>query len=535
MSLESRSSAAQVLEYVMENIQTALAGNKVNDLILSGDKEDSNHNDMVVKLANRVNELSEALSKSEGAQKVEVENQVADATLGTMIETHQGNEVEDHKIRLDIQDLRLQLLQGGSDLKASEAVEKAKVLLADRFKKFQEDGGTPASAMDVPRPNSKNGDRDFSLCKLLGGAVEFASQKKIKTLDYTNLGGSEEAEILKDRMKDNPIISENLGRVVALSKEGASIIPVPISNLNLGMHTHRLAQTYDSTGGTYGNREYRQDLLVPFYRPPGCMDQLGVSQMVIDRDVSIPRVASEQNPTWGAETADAVDQSLTLSVQNSTSRRLSHKTDINWQALVSRDQIGIELLVMRGLSKGMAQAREKAAYGKGGTGMPTGLGGSTTNDPNIGSAPDSLVDVLAYEQALQDDNIELGMGRWLISPSTRTTLASNLTFTSSSATVSIPLFRDSMGMPGAAYEGFILGRGACVSNNVPTNLGGSSDETMCAFGVWENLHVFDYSIGFLTVDDISQALNARTRVTMNSFHDVIMKFGDAFAVDSYTE
>ena len=128
--------------------------------------------------------------------------------------------------------------------------------------------------------------------------------------------------------------------------------------------------------------------------------------------------------------------------------------------------------------------------------------------------------------------------RWLLSVPDAITLSTNLTFTASSSYAAVPMYqasRDVMGGAGmmSGYDGYVVGRPACSSNNVPTNLTASNDQTMVALGDWRFLLVIDYMMAFITVDDISQALAAQTRCTINSYHDTITRFPAAFAVDSH--
>ena len=49
-------------------------------------------------------------------------------------------------------------------------------------------------------------------------------------------------------------------------------------------------------------------------------------------------------------------------------------------------------------------------------------------------------------------------------------------------------------------------------------------------GIWEYVWCIDYSVAFLVVDDISQAHTGQTRISVNSFHDVAVRYPAAFNV-----
>ena len=90
----------------------------------------------------------------------------------------------------------------------------------------------------------------------------------------------------------------------------------------------------------------------------------------------------------------------------------------------------------------------------------------------------------------------------------------------------------SPGDPGTEMgpRGDIAGYPAFSSTHVPT---ATSGDTYAYFGLWPYVWCIDYATAFLTIDDISQANTGQTRITVNSFHDVAVRFPAAFYVETW--
>ena len=507
----------------------------------SEDKKDSMTDDEMDRLAAKVAKnmaKNEEDSKDDSSEDKE-EKLSANVALSVMLESHRGDGVADEKLRRDLSELRVQVLSG-SDTPPAKLVATGKGLVKAHFEKVAEDGGDAGATLESVRPAGSPGG-DFNVSKMLMGLFTDA-KGGIESPDQ--LRGSPEAEMLKGIFSGDSERAKELTRkfsdIRTASKPGSSIIPIPLSALGIGQ-AQRLAQTYSGGGSNvdqYRSDDYRRDLLTMFHRPPGSLDKLGVMQITVSNDVNVPRVTAAQTASWVGENVDATDQSLTVDSTKSAAHRLAAKTDISWQLTAAADEIGITPLVIYELNRTMMQEREKAAFGKAATNRPTGLAGAVgVNDPGVGAAPTTLAHVKAFELALMVDNIPTDNLKWLLSVADANGLSSRLTFSASSALAAIPMFRSSMdvgpmGMS-SGYDGFVVGRPACASNNVPADLGSSNNETMVVLGDWSNLLVIDYMMAFITVDDISQALAAQTRCTINSYHDVITRFPSAFAVDTH--
>ena len=74
------------------------------------------------------------------------------------------------------------------------------------------------------------------------------------------------------------------------------------------------------------------------------------------------------------------------------------------------------------------------------------------------------------------------------------------------------------------------GKMAAVTNHLPVATSGDTD---MIFGVWQYVWCIDYSTLFLTIDDVSQAATGQTRITTNSYHDVAVRWPDAFEIERY--
>ena len=86
-------------------------------------------------------------------------------------------------------------------------------------------------------------------------------------------------------------------------------------------------------------------------------------------------------------------------------------------------------------------------------------------------------------------------------------------------------------------RGIVAGQPAYATTQIPVYAGADSpiraSDTYIIFGVWPYVACIDYGTSFLTIDDISLAISGQTRVTLNSFHDIIVRLGNAFSVLRY--
>ena len=485
------------------------------------------------------------------------DRRLADVQLEVLTKSHRGESLADEKLRGSLRDLRIQLAND-STTPPAKIVEAANGLVEAHFALANENGSDSDAALPVLRPGAPVGAQHFDMGRYFSGMVVHAKAIGKPIRGAEDLGGSVEAEYLSGVLNTpdrKAMFAKHVGQALSDAPPGSSAIPIPQVALGIGpagrqyLREMRLAQTYgtgERLAQTYGSgeipqyreRDYRGDLRVDYDRPLLALDRLGVDQRMINNDVTIAEVTGVPAASFVAENAQAPDQSVTVSSRKTTAHRMAVKVDTSWMLQQAGDQIGIDSLVNMEIGRAIDQLRERTAFGKAVTDGPTGLGAiSGVNDPGLTAALTTLTHIQTMFQSLQEDNIDTAGGKFLLSVADRTALASALTFAASGGTVSRRLFEpmgsDMAGM-GAAYDGMVEGYPACISNNVPSDLGTGNDETMVAFGQWMYHMVFDYGMGILTIDNLSQAGAAQTRSTYNAWMDVLNRHPVAFSVFSHT-
>ena len=154
----------------------------------------------------------------------------------------------------------------------------------------------------------------------------------------------------------------------------------------------------------------------------------------------------------------------------------------------------------------------------------------------------TIADTPTYTQVLNfvvevaEENIPCEMFRFITTWAAARKLATVLTFASSSSAMAIPLWKDAnsetIARIGAGF-GSLSGYPAAQTTQLPTNLTSANDEHAIIGGVFPYTTCFDYATAFITIDDISKAVSAQTRLAINSFHDVICRVPTAFVAGSF--
>ena len=194
---------------------------------------------------------------------------------------------------------------------------------------------------------------------------------------------------------------------------------------------------------------------------------------------------------------------------------------------------------MSEMAAAVLQAKEAAVYGAAITDGPTGIRGTTgITASDLGATDPTYVDILTMIQALALDHLPVEMGKFLINPTLRTLLSVTPKFATAAGggggIMNDVIFRElganlngQSGVAGGGPMGTMVGHPAYVSTHIPVE---TSGDTYMYFALWQYVWCLDYSTAFLTIDDISSAVNGRTRITVNSYHDVAVRFPDAFNV-----
>ena len=285
---------------------------------------------------------------------------------------------------------------------------------------------------------------------------------------------------------------------------------------------------------------FRRDALVPYFRPNNVLAGLGVPMPVINNDITLPRLSDSIQANWATETAAATDDALVTTALTTAPHRLVSRDSVTFMLLAAADaQFGHEPLIISEMVAAHMQRKERAVYDGASTGDdPTGI----KNTSNV-NAPTSLASAITYGDVLDivtvlaNLSLPVEMAKFAINPNSRRTLSMVQKFASGGATVLNDTgFREpgagiaDAGQFGATPTGEMAGIPTYVTTHIPT---ASNDHTDIFLGLWQYVWCIDYGTAFLTIDDISDAGMGRTLVTMNTYHDVAVRFPQAFVVQNY--
>ena len=483
-----------------------------------------------------------------------------------------GEAVGDIKLKQRLTELSLEAMQTygreAPDGKGKKDLEWFRGRVASfqkaRFDEIQAAGndGDPLSKGNLSLAGS--GDRredQFDVNRLLANVRRQALQReggqstgpKLKPFDGTieTLDGCREADVVR-QLASRPN-TDAQRKHESMRKYGPNALAIPVPWLALhqqAMDDHRfamqhLAQTYGTDGDDTAENIFRRDLLVPYFRPLQNLAWLGATTLMIANNITVPVLTDSIVAQWEGETDDAMEDALVIGNVESAPKRLAAMDTIAWMLLAAADeQFGMQPLVVQELLRAVMQAEERAAYvGSGASGQPRGAWNYTgiqarTNIKLSNPASDSFKELLSIPDLLAVDNIDgLEEGAFVTTHGLKTSYKTVLNFATSVA--SVPLFQQAVGgdpmmSRTPAGRGVLVDYPAVATTQMPsvaTDAGvltGGTNHTLL-FGVWRYLLSISYSVAFLTVDDISQAHKAQTRVIVNKFCDTLNRLPSGFA------
>ena len=461
---------------------------------------------------------------------------------GAVIKAHLDGIPEDGALNLkargELQELRLSALTTtDEDKDQAWHVERAGEIVRLHQEERRKAGGDGAQVLPEFGPGDvRRGERprQFSLDALMLSA--YASVQEHGTnFDWEKLTGSPEADALKDMAKQ-PWCQSQLSQVMAEANSNQRVIPVPSAVFRPDL---RLAETY-ATAVTAGQetREptFRRDLLIDHFRPLDRLMFLGVMLETISNDQSLPRITGAHAAGWLGETSNAAQGALTVATPTTRPRRLGVIDDVSWMRLAGGDsQFGVIPIVSSEMQRAVNQAKENAVYnGTGSSNQPTGIRSTTNVVAGTISDDPTYTQILNFVVEVAEEDIPAEMFRFITTWRAARKLATVLTFAASSSAMAIPLWKDAnaemIARIGAGF-GSLSGYPAAQTTQLPTNL--NTDEHAIIGGVFPYTTCFDYATAFITIDDISKAISAQTRLAINSFHDVICRVPTAFVAGSF--
>ena len=453
------------------------------------------------------------------------------ACLQTYIDGNPGDDIASTQFRSQIQDFVIAIHSGETGDKApKDFLTDAAKLSQARMQTILERGGDGSGDLPVVR-RAQEGVTDGRFD--IGVFMHSLGQEVIREgdkFDGEKMTGAPELEFAVELMNKQPWardafadISKDLGR-------NQRVVPMPASAL-IGA---RFAETYGSDAANQRQPTYRRDALVPFARPSNVLGDLGVAEPTIANDITLPRLSAAPAGAWYTETASIADEGITVTPITTSPKRFGVRDDISWMLLAAGDaQFGVQPVVVSEMQRAWMAAKTAATLGPAITNGPTGIRGtSSINAKDLGSTDPTYVDMLNFMTVIANKNIDLAGGAFCINWTMKELLSTIQRF----GTGSQSLFNDvAMQHPGAmstlgdysSIRGTIAGEPSAVTNHIP--VAGSGD-TYIYYCVWMYVWCLMYSVVFLTIDDISLAVSGQTRITLNAYGDVAVRWPDAMNV-----
>ena len=452
------------------------------------------------------------------------------ACLTTLITGNPGDDVDAMRFRSSVQDLVLQVHQG--DKPHAELMTEANRLHENRMKALLEAGGDGGGDLPAVRQESRETDGRFDI----GHFMSTLGTEMIRLGDKfegDQMTGAPELEYASELLEKNEWANRAFSELRGASGPRSRVVPVPAAALRPDM---AFAESYGTDAANQRQPTYRRDALVPFFRPVNVLSDLGVPMPMISNDITLPRLSASLAATWETEVAAVAESTITVTPLTTAPKRLAVRDSLSWMLLAGGDsQFGVQPVVVAEMAAAMMQAKEAAVYGPAITNGPTGIRGTTgIGAKDLGSTDPTYGDLLAMITVLSNAHLPVAGGRFLINPTIRELLTMTQKFTTGSSTVLQDLaFREpgsgvaSPGSFGSSIMGTIAGHPTAVTTHIPVATGG---DTYIYFALWQYVWCLDYAVAFLTIDDVSQAHTGQTRITVNSYHDVAVRFPAAFNV-----
>jgi HK97 family phage major capsid protein len=389
-----------------------------------------------------------------------------------------------------------------------EAAEKREALLAK------------ANAADTPgtqefSPKDRRAMKNFSVAKAIN---DMRSGKKLTGLE------KEISEQARSEYRGNDVLPD-------------SALMIPSSMIKLCSHEERSEylraekRALSATGGSSGSEGGTSvptmvDTLIPALKPALVTATLGAMTMNgLSGNVKIPRNNNLINAAWETEVSDADEVSNTFDSVDLTPKRLAAWSKISWQLLAQSAEVS-EAFVRAEIENAIARMLDSAAInGSGSSGQPTGIL-NTSGIGNIamgtnGGVP-SWANVVSLEGLVDGASALAGNLAYLTTPG----LVAKLK-TVEKSSQSAGQFIAVNANAGSEMNGYSIVKSALVPSNLTK--GTSNACHALIFGNWAELIIAQWAGMYITVDDITLATNAQTKITINSWYDVGIRHAASFA------
>ena len=314
-------------------------------------------------------------------------------------------------------------------------------------------------------------------------------------------------------------------RAAGVSEYGTGVlIPMMVTSRDQGgvWLTRDMTAGSDTAGGHTIETELRG--LIPFLDPRNILRRIGATYLPdLVGDLKFPRNDGAATAVWNTEQGTADETNPTFDEVTMTPKRLAAFTDISMQVM-RQSSIAMENFVRNRLLQARDNALDVAGIaGTGSSNQPTGIKNTSgVTNISLGAAP-TWADIVEFETTIAANDADFGNLAYLTTPG----LAGKL------KTVK----RDTAGNM-FIWEGPNLGGGqvngynAVVSTLVPSDGGGHD----MYFGNWAKLMIGQWGAMELTTNPFTKLKEATVEVVLNTFHDIGVEHGAAFAytADAHT-
>lgn len=279
----------------------------------------------------------------------------------------------------------------------------------------------------------------------------------------------------------------------------------------------------DGTAATAGNL-VATDLDPNFIlalRPRFVTRELGATFMTgLMGNLDIPRQTTTSSATWAAENATATETTPATEMINLRPNRLAAFTDVSAQLLVQASP-DVEAWVRNDIALAIQTAVDSAALnGDGTSNSPTGILNTTGVNNIFASGALSWAEVVALESKIANDNADVNDMAYCSTPGVRGDMKGTL---------------KTSGVSGYIWEsdsiagGMMNGYRAVATTQMPSDLGGDSNDHAMIFGNWRDLIIAQWGGLDILVNPYTKGKEGLVEVIANSFWDVALRRAQSFA------
>ena len=454
-------------------------------------------------------------------------------SLKGFIDGNTGEDVGALQFKGAVQDLIMEI-HGGTERPLAEIMKQAGELQEARLQKLRDDGGD--GSQDMPEMRRPNDDTDgrFDMGMFMG-TLGSEIIRLGDEFDGEKMTGAPEMEFASEIVANSEWAKKKFRQLQKDAGKNSRVVPVPAAALAPSL----FAETYGTDVATRRQPTFRRDALVPYFRPANVLRDIGVPMPMISNDITVPRLSGSLTAGYLAENAQIPEGNLTVANQTTSPKRMGAYDPISWMLLAAGDaQFGHVPLVVNEMMKAVAQGKESAVYGGVVANGPTGIRGTSgILSKDLGATDPTYADMLNMITRIANLNIPVSQLYFVVNQTIRELLSTTQRFAGGASILNDVAFRETgsgpanIGSYGASVMGTIAGHPTAVTNHIPVvSSGTDSGDTYMYAGVWEFVWCPDYSVIFLTVDDISAARTGQTFITVNAYNDIVVRLATAFNV-----